>query len=178
MASPAYIDNGGLAVATDGDLDIAYPGTVSADDILLIQVLSDDAGTHGAISGFTKVTQRSHSTVASASWYWKRATGSESGTVNCLNTDTSGLFVGVMSRWSGCIASGTPYEQQQEADGVGNNSVSSSAITPVTDENRVVCLVCVEDNTYSGPLTGGNYANNFSLEIGRASCRERVSDYV
>jgi hypothetical protein len=162
MASPSYKGNGGLAYSAAGSISVAYP-TLAENDILIIQVLSDDDDTHNAVADFTKVTQLAESTACSASWYWKRATGSESGNITVTKTNADGLMVGVMSAWQDCVEEGTPYEQQQENSGDGVNSVSSSSITPVTNDNRVVCLICVEDNTYTGILAGGNYAADYEL---------------
>lgn len=162
-SAPTYVGNGGLTEGTStNSINITYP-SLAADDILIIQTLSNDNDTHLRIDGWNKVVQTHSNTAATASWYWKRASGGESGTVTVTKT-SSNDFWGVMSSWRGCTTVGTPFEVENDTSGNGANSVSSQSITPLIDYCRIVVLINMEDDTYTPPLAGGNYASNFSLE--------------
>jgi hypothetical protein len=174
MASPTYQGNGGIAYSSSDTVTPAYP-TLQANDILILQIVCDTNNTHNAVSGWTKVTQRNQGTGASASWYWKRAVGDESGNLTVTQSAAGDIWA-VISCWRGCLASGTPFELEQETSGNGPNNIVSSSITPTVDETRIVCLLCVEDNTFTGPLDGGNYATDFEIPDTNSSDAELAAN--
>jgi hypothetical protein len=167
MAAPVYQGNGGIAFGASTSVAVAYPA-LAANDILIIQLISNDGNAdHQQPSGFSAiVTQTVQSTNATASWWWKRAAGTESGTLSCTRTSATGAgFWGVMSCWRGAVTSGTPFNTAGPATG-RTSSFSSSTITPSYDNSRVICLCQLEDNTALGTLAGGNYAEDFELPQG------------
>jgi len=174
MASPTYVGNGGIAYSSSNTVTPTYP-TLQADDILILQVVGDNVNTHNQPTGWTKVTQRNQGTQASASWFWKRAVGDESGTLT-VTQSSSGDVWAVISSWRGCREIGTPFEQEQENSDKGVNTVSSSSITPTINETRIVCLICVEDDTFTGPLEGGNYATNYEIPDTNANDAELAAN--
>jgi len=113
MAAPVYEDNGGIWGFVSNSTNAYYPGTVNENDILIIQMMSANGNDdHVTPSGFTKITSIAQSTNATYSWYWKRATGSETGSVICIRGSSDGIFAVVMSRWSGAVTTGTPFEAE------------------------------------------------------------------
>jgi len=159
---PTYVDNGGVGESLGGSVDVPYPATVDENDILILQLLSSEAANHNAIDGWTKVTEVDQGTNSTVSWYWKRAAGTESGSVTATKGTASGSFYGLISRWSGCITSGTPYEESSSTSG-SSAAASSSSITPTGNGRRIVCLIAAEGDIPVGTLAGGNYAEDFEI---------------
>jgi hypothetical protein len=159
---PTYVDNGGVGESLGGSVDVPYPATVDENDILILQLLSSEAANHNAIDGWTKVTEVDQGTNSTVSWYWKRAAGTESGSVTATKGTASGSFYGLISRWSGCITSGTPYEESSSTSG-SSAAASSSSITPTGNGRRIVCLIAAEGDITVGTLAGGNYAEDFEI---------------
>jgi len=162
-AQPVYEGHGGIGESQDSDtVNVPYPTTINENDILILQTLStvdDDFDTPSGWNFANSVNQGANSTAA---WYWKRAVGTESGNVACTRLETTGGFFGIISRWSNCKTSGTPFEGATSANG-SSSTVSSSSITPTVNYNRIVCLICAEAATAVGTLAGGNYAEDFEV---------------
>lgn len=116
---PIWEENGTIAstyFATS--LNVPYPSTVNADDILIMVVWRTVTyQTFSTPSGWTSIDSNSY---PSRRVWWKRATGSESGTQTVSITNASDTTFGIMMRFSGCITSGTPYVE--ENDGYGGPS--------------------------------------------------------
>lgn len=115
-----------------GNIDITYP-TVNANDILVAQVAVNysSATWDQSISGWNFI----YETVAGnnrLAFYWKRATGSESGSQSFTH-GTAGTFYnyGVMVRFSGAETSGNPFDIMYQ-----NAGTSTSA--PVIPQMLVV----------------------------------------
>lgn len=166
MAAPAYVSNGGIG-ATDASTTVAvpFPASIASGDILLLQLVSgNNSVDHQTPSGFSSIcTQIAQSTNASFSWWWKRADGTESGNLTCSRTSSTLQFSGVMSRWTGAIASGTPYNVVTPATVGRSTTCTSSAITPTYDAASVICMIQVEDNVSIAQLSGGNYVERFEV---------------
>ena len=114
MAYPVYENSGNLTTSITVTIGIEYPSSISADDILIIVAAKDGSygsGNATAPSGFTFLQGSDGSgddfqTVI----YWKRASGSESGSENLVWDNTpSSVTAGIMYRYSGCITTGDPY---------------------------------------------------------------------
>ena len=93
MAYPAYEDNGGIADGTDYAVAVPYPGTVNENDILLVCVLDADNDSFDVPSGWAKITEDTSNAQASFAWYWKRATGSETGSETFTSVLNAGALV-------------------------------------------------------------------------------------
>jgi hypothetical protein len=106
-------------------------------------------------AGFSQGDARTQNSSLRAEWFWKRATGTESGTLTITKTAGSALLYGRMYRYTGVIASGTPYEAAAQ-DGKG----ALATITPVdistTGANRRVIVLVAEGKSFAlGDFTGG-----------------------
>ena len=87
-------------------INVPYPSTVNENDII-IMVVSKVAWDYDiAATGWTKITHRSypHTHV-----FWKRAVGTESGTVPVTLESDLGTTTGYMVSYSGCIETGDPW---------------------------------------------------------------------
>lgn len=154
MSYPAYVDNGGIANGTGGAVNVPYPATVNADDILIMQVLCAYTDVVATPSGWTLITYAAANTEASVAWFYKRAAGTESGNVAVSVTfSTPATYMyGVISRFSGCVTSGVPYESMA-FDGVYSDSTYAvpTVISPLGIERLAVAFPCVEDNVTIDP---------------------------
>jgi hypothetical protein len=116
-SGPSFRSSGAIGgTGNVSSFTVDYPSGIQADDILYLHISSrDDLGNADVSSisdgGFALVqTVFTGGTVDTISkLYWKRATGSESGTLTVTLTEavTNAIAAGVMSAWSGCLTSGT-----------------------------------------------------------------------
>ena len=150
MAYPVYEDNGGMAAADAATIDVAYPATVNENDILITILIDNDDDTFTTPSGWTKVHENTGGSIyLCTAWYWKRATGTESGTETFTsNSDSGDVLSGTMFRFSGCVTSGAPYEDHTTAgdDDAATSAATISAITTEGSERLCVCLMAEQDN--------------------------------
>lgn len=123
---PAFKASGAVGAATTGTTVSAPLPTYAANDILIIQAICRSSVTaFSAISGWTEITQFTVDTHRVGFW-WKRSSASESApTVTNAGRTSTNLISAQMSSWSGCKATGTPYE------GLGNNSSASGVLAGV-----------------------------------------------
>jgi len=168
MAYPVYEDNGGMATGTDAGAAASYPGTVNADDILIAVCTDEDGDTWTTPSGWTAIRSSNVSAFSTAT-FWKRATGSESGTETFNTQLTDGSVVtATIFRFSGCVTSGTPFE----ADTVWNSTVKTNTatiqdITTLDTERLCISFACQEDNTaHSGTTVYTTNAADLSTDVG------------
>jgi len=151
MAYPAYVDNGGIAFNAGAAVDVPYPGTVNADDVLIIQVLDAAADDFTTPAGWTLLATSSKSSYQSTVWFSKVATGAEVGTetVTSDSADGSGIF-GVMSRFSGCSEKipieGVDFEGPQR-----DTEYIVPSILTQGSERLLVAFPCVEDDVSIDP---------------------------
>ncbi len=123
--------------------------------MLLLLVLTKDSSDVNTPAGFTDGAARTQNSSLRAEWFWKRATGTESGTLNVTKTAGTALLYARMYRYTGVIASGTPYEASAQ-DGKG----ALATITPVdistTGPNRRVIVLVAEAKSFAlGDFSGG-----------------------
>jgi hypothetical protein len=152
MAYPAYEDNGGIAAGGEAGVDVPYPSTVNANDILVIVMMDADNDTFTIPTG-TTTWYRIHADSASANCsydtFWTRAAGTETGTITVNSALSAGsLVAGIMYRFSGCRETGTPFEIPQEK--VVNQNTSASTLLDPTEttwlDRLVVQFQILEDN--------------------------------
>ena len=91
MASPTYNGNGGISYSSSDTVTPAYP-TLQADDILILQVITDTNNTHNQPTNWNKVTQLNQGTGASGSWHWKRAVGDETGNLTVTQSASGDIW--------------------------------------------------------------------------------------
>ena len=152
MAAPTYIGNGGIdAVSGSTSLNIDYPGSINANDILIMQVMCANTTYVNRPSGWHYIANPR--TLAYHSFYcWKRATGSESGSQTVTVGSSSSIY-GVISNWRGADANANPIENPIVTEGAPSSSLTSAATTPLTDDSTVICFANIEDDTTCGDLT-------------------------
>src|SRR3990167_5001387 len=82
MAAPAFGSAGAAAAAASSTVNVPHPAGIQAGDLLVLLVLSKTGSVAiNTPSGWSKdpTAERAQGTVSRAAWFWKRATGSESG---------------------------------------------------------------------------------------------------
>ena len=154
-----YEDNGGLYALGSGNAIVDYPSTVNANDILILAVLNDVNCTFTTPSGWA-VIQYLNSSNASIVLYWKRATGSESGTETVIPDISPGQIIcGIMSRFSGCKTTGTPFEATEYYGIAVIQDVPAPEITTLGVNRLVVNFILEEDNW--GYSVADNYIERY-----------------
>jgi len=156
MAYPVYENSGSLISSTSASVNIQYPSSISANDILIAVVAKDGnngSGNATAPSGFTHVAGTDGTgDNFQTKIYWKRASGSETGSVGFVwdNTPTT-VTATIMHRYSGCITTGQAYYQVNASATAG--SASSTATIPPCNtgspyiQRLVMSYVFVKANT-------------------------------
>jgi hypothetical protein len=151
MAYPAYESKGTFSSASSSTtIDVSYPSTVNANDILFIKILIFGTQTATTPTNWNLLHGESLSPRSSYT-FWKRATGSESGS-ETVTISSSGNITGNMTRYSGCITTGTPYEDLTAQ----NRQSGSTATIPEMDttgvERLAIGLLIIEsDETVGSP---------------------------
>jgi hypothetical protein len=113
MAYPIYEDNGGLSSGSGSLITATYPSGISANDILIFTACKDvttSTNISSGPSGFSYVhTTSTGDSVFTMAAYWKRATGSESGTVSLTWSEAPASFTGaIINNVSRCITTSNP----------------------------------------------------------------------
>lgn len=167
-ATPTFVAAGtvsGASTATGVAQSVSYPAGLLANDILIIQISYNDPNltTDPTISwsiptGFTAMGSAVTVLGMTGVMFWRRATGSETGTVS--STRTGGFSAGdryniaQMTAWRGCKTSGDPFEALASNTKTDATMVGSS-VTTTGANRRVVALHNQQafDRTLEGPLT-------------------------
>ena len=160
MAAPAYAGAGAAANAAAGSINVPYPASIAANDILLLHVLTKDNVEINTPSGWsqdgTNGARNQGSTIRSE-WFWKRADGTETGNLSVSKASGTTLLFGRMYRFTGCITSGTPFDVSGQ-NGLGANAtVTPTDLDPPDAQDRlmVVLLAVGNDLVTPGNYTGG-----------------------
>lgn len=171
-ATPVYRSSNVIAGAVATTLELPYPAGIAANDILLV-LLSSDVGTGTNLTTPTDFTaigsEVDEGTTFVCNVFWKRATGSESGTLTIAQSSGGGgsdVFMGTMHAISGCVASGDPIEDTDVAQTTGT-SLTSGTVTTLGDNRLIVQLWAISDN-----LTGAAqapYTENYEITTGLGS---------
>lgn len=135
---PTYEDDGGLQVAcSSSSIDVDYPSIINNNDILFIQLVTYITTLTSAPTGWSII-----STLEGSSRYsyllYKRADGTESGSVTLSCNSTSYIKLGTMSRFSSCIETGTPYTSFTENNKLGS-SLGNIPISSITSPDDSLC---------------------------------------
>tara|TARA_R110000851_G_scaffold323556_1_gene490332 strand:+ start:115 stop:795 length:681 start_codon:yes stop_codon:yes gene_type:complete len=160
-------DSNSLNGSSSTTLSVAYPSGIQADNIILLWLNTNRASTWTVPSGFTLIKTTSISGFSYALFY-KRATGTESGnlSVTASGYSTGGHF-GIMSRYSGCIKTGIPYEELTFTP-INNDvgSITHSNSNSLGD-NRLACVFLTQGQTGNFPtITFNNYTVSYSYQNG------------
>lgn len=156
MSYPAYVDNGGIFAEGDYSVTCDYPATVNLNDICIAQLgdADNDSFTEPTGDGWNKVDEETANANWSTTWMWKRCDGTEGGTTQTFTTQLlagQGVY-GVISRYSGCITTGNPYEANTKTT-VSQETTSTVSSITVGTERLVLCLLNVEDDVSIGDVT-------------------------
>lgn len=161
-STPTFQSDGGMAELTSGtQIDVPYPVGVQANDIAFLHSHIADASHSQTIntpSGWNVAANRNFENLRTAqAVFWKRLSGSESGTVAVTSTGSlaagNDTFEGVISVWRGAIASGTPYEDLGDAEATSANLTGASCTT--TGPNRRVVYFGAHSATATATAAGG-----------------------
>ena len=152
-SAPAFGSAGAAAEALGTSINVPYPAGTAANDILVLLVLTKDTVDINTPAGFTEGGARNQTSLR-AEWFWKRATGSESGALTVTKASGTTLLYGRMYRFTGATTSGTPYEAAAMT-GAGGTALTPVDITTLGPNRRVVVLTAVEDDLALGSYTGG-----------------------
>lgn len=157
-SAPNYEDKGAYnAYGGQVTNNVAYPATINANNILIILVQ--------AFGDRTATTPTNWNSLASTSanrsvfLFWKRATGSETGT-ETVTMSASVNSTSIMMRFSGCVTSGTPYEELVNGGHVSTNTQDTGAMT-TTGAFRLACAIHTLSAAYT-PTTPSNYTLEFN----------------
>ncbi len=152
---PQFIDDGGIGTSTGSLVFVPYPET-NANDILIAVLMDEDDDTFVTPSTWNSIDSVSTNTSLSVHFFWKRATGSETGSVGFPSASTSGsLCAGIIYRFSGCITTGNPIGEISNAI-VTNSLGVGERITTSNNNSLEVGLYVVEDNV-NATLSGSNW---------------------
>jgi len=176
MAYPVYQNNGGIGAAASTDtVSIPFPSSISANDILIAQVLCAINTSFITPNGWTLIIQSSYSTSLTVALFWKRATGSEIGSETFIAADSSNTISGLISRYTGCLLSGIPYEGDSLYMDYSNSFVNNALITTNNDRLGLLLYLIGDDiypNTYpteysnvyqSADVTGNGSEHSISI---------------
>lgn len=138
--------------------DAAAPYTVTATlpaheagDILLALACKNDASALTCdTSGWQEIIAAQNSSNFSTAWFWKRAeSSSETNPVITSSTagSTSAGIYAVGAKVSGCIASGTPFEDATlNGTPTLSTTPASSLITTTGEKRLAVAIAAIDDN--------------------------------
>ena len=111
---PAFADSGAQSVTADpddlGTTNVPYPTTVNANDMLLMLVSTKGNEAITTPSGWNVIASDNSPVLFSYIFLWKRAVGTESGTVAVTTPTGTVPIQGVMHRYTGVVTTGTPVE--------------------------------------------------------------------
>lgn len=166
MAAPAF-GTAGAGAAAAGDINVNYPASISAGDLLILQVGHEDETDYAppSVTGFTNIYDDFTELTAGVNhWvYARKATGSESGSVTVpREAGASQLLIGRMYRFTGWNDTGTLTDAfEAPAWGTGTDaSIEQPSITTLGVDRLCVALVWVgDDNPLDafGGTTGGTW---------------------
>ena len=152
-SAPAFGSAGAAAAALAATVNVPYPSGTAATDLLVLLVLTKDTVDINTPSGFSDGGARNQGSLR-AEWFWKRATGSESGTLTVTKASGVNLLFGRMYRFTGVTTSGTPYEAAAATGGT-TSTLTPVDVTTLGTNRRVVALTALEDDLALGSYAGG-----------------------
>jgi hypothetical protein len=163
---------GTAALDNDSSVNIGYPSSISANDILFIFVRAFDSNnlTTATASGFSEVARYTGgSTTTVTVLLWARATGSESGS---LAVGISGGGGGTQSIWAvmwsvrNCVTSGNPYLSPDSTNGGGvpSSDWTSNPFTTTSANNGGMHIAFCNSTTMTTFFGWTGMANNIGTE--------------
>ena len=149
MAAPAYRSGTAVTNGTTTSCALSLPSGFAANDILVAVVFKENTNAFSATpSGFALVTGgRDTNDGYSVDIYWKRATGSESGSQTFTwsgSVPRSGYLVAI----SGAITSGNPWDPATLAAWASNSSsgvISANTVTTTVAETLLLGIYTIDN---------------------------------
>jgi hypothetical protein len=128
------------------NLSLALPASIAANDILLAHIYDETQNL--AItppSGWVEITPIASSGQSENHVFWTRAAGGETGSVTFTHANTT--RGGIITRWTGCVTSGTPFDTPGGSSAAAN--ATSSTTTPAVSDttagaNRLVVFMATD----------------------------------
>ncbi|WP_135612759.1 hypothetical protein [Methanococcoides sp. AM1] len=147
-----YVSSGSEGHDNDGNAPIAYPASLQADDIIVALIYT--GGAIGCTTPSDWTLAKEISTPPNLQLFWKRSTGSESGT-QLFSGASNDQIMGAMSAFRGCITTGSPFD-----DGFTNSGTDDTmevSLTTAPDVNDCMILACygMDDDNTKQSMTGG-----------------------
>lgn len=126
ILSPVYEGSGAMVGTINNNLDVPFPSGIEENNILILQIGTNQPPGNAidVPSGFTLMLQNYTGSMGYA-MFWKRAAGTETGNLTVSKNDFITSHYGVMSRYSGCVETGTPYTD------LTSISIASRSITTI-----------------------------------------------
>jgi hypothetical protein len=157
MAAPSFGSAGTGIAEADASIDVAYPASISANDILILLVQAKDTvDNFDTPTDWTAFGASVSNTSHRSKLFWKRATGSESGTLTVTRTAGAVHFGARIYRYAGCQTTGNPYEAY--TTGTDNSATPADPQdTTTTGADRRICYfgAIEDDNQSPSEMTGG-----------------------
>jgi hypothetical protein len=177
LVSKGTASKTGAASGTPAAVTPAYPGTVAANDVFILQVIvgtisGQTVGRFTAPAGWEEITQGGFRTSAGAirgqmGWFWKRGDGTETGTVSCSTTFSStneSGFHGQIYRITGCPTTGIPWESVAPfLQGEGATTITWLA-TDVGGTGRLVLAFVGQLDDTPGASVPTNYTDTLGID--------------
>lgn len=151
---PSYVNAGALAgSAGTTSLAVSFPGSVAADDIALLWSISYSAMTYpGTFTAETGVQDVPTATLFRMGW--KRCSGTEGGTSVNITLSSNQIWAQI-AIFTGCVASGTPYEGYSAVTGSDSTgTLTTPAIVSTVDQTLGVLLAINNGNVTFTPASG------------------------
>lgn len=143
MAAPAFGSIGTNLFGTSNTFNVACPASVASGDIIIVNIFISAATTTVTAmpAGFAHVEgspQTASGTLLGMATMWKRASAADTGTYN-FTLSVSDYRAGAAIRYTGCVASGNPWDSPTGAavDAV-NGTVTPSVNVDTAGADRML----------------------------------------
>lgn len=157
MAAPYVAAKGTASAVTTGASTPTYPAGVAANDIVFLLVISHQPNGIGVIdtpTSFTQVAQGTYANSGStdqgrAALFWRRASGSLTGTISVTrtgDTGTDGVLYSQLYRVVGAVTSSDPWDAATADYGPGNATVDIPSVTVSGAERTLLAFIAQADN--------------------------------
>lgn len=169
MAVPVFQTSGALAYSatTRTTSSIPVPTGVASGDVILVYLYIEDAyPTVTPPTGFTEITFATTPDTGGTNRngqrvFWKRASAADTGTY--AFTHTACITEGVALRFTGVLATGTPYEAQSAAlrASAGTTTPAVSITTTGVDRLLVWASTDYNSSSFTAPTQGGTWTERY-----------------
>lgn len=165
MAAPAFGARGTyLSGSTTTTAAVPVPSGVASGHVILVHLYKESTASVTPPAGFTELAPAPTTTgnVISHHVFWKRATGSDSGTYSFTWTG-SAYREAVAERYTGCIASGSPVDAYNGAGRSSSGTVTPAVTVTTTGPDRLLVWSGANwsSGTWTPPSAGGTWTERY-----------------